>query len=271
MTTIGFVIPLKSKSVSKNWELEVALLNRTLQSVCNQTNQQFKVYVIYNQKPEIAFKHQNINYVEFPYKYVTIDEISDYDTFGKKYYHPAFAVGIMDKIRKVAYGCEKAKIDNCKYLMVVDSDDLISSNLVSFINNNVSKNPPGWFIDKGYIYKEGSSIMVRQSKNMQLLNGSTHIVRSDFFVVPNFNNLAMWPYSFFEAHGYIVTRIKDNFKENLQPLPFYGVVYVVHKNNWSRIGSLAKIDNLKKIVKQIFYFQWLTQSLKKEFGIYHFI
>lgn len=270
MPTIGFIIPLKSKTVSKNWELEVALLNRTLQSVCNQTNQNFKVYVVYNQLPNITFKHPNINYIEFPYKYVTIDEITDYDSFGKQYYHPAFAVGIMDKIRKVAYGCKHAKNDTCKYLMVVDSDDLIANNIVSFVQSQVINNAPGWFINKGYIFKEGSSLMVRQPKNMQLLNGSTHIIRSDFYVVPNFDNLDMWPYSFFEAHGYLADRIKQFYNEQILPLPFYAVVYVVHRNNWSGIGSLAKIDTIKKMVKQLLYFQWLSTSLKKQFGIYHF-
>lgn len=79
----------------------------------------------------------------------------------------------------------------------------------------------------------------------------------------------MRDYSFFESHGYLKDRIYDSFREHLIQVPFAAVVYVVHKNNWSGVRSLVKIDSLKKIIKQVFYFQWLTESVKREFGIYH--
>jgi hypothetical protein len=268
--TIGFIIPLKSKAVSFNWELEMALLKRTLESICGQTCQDFEVYVVYNDMPELEPVSNRVKYVHFPYETLCFEQIVDYEEYGKTYYNPAFAVKIMDKIRKVAYGCELAKKAGCKYLMVVDSDDLISNKIVAYIKQFENQPVPGWYIDKGYIFREGSSLLIRQSKNMQMLNGSTHIVRHDFFKVPNFNNYAMFDYSFFESHGYLVSKIRDLYGEQLQRLPFYGVVYVVHRNNWSAIGLQINNSSLKKLLKKIIYFQWLSVALAREFGIYHF-
>lgn len=266
---VGFIIPVKSKEVSSNWEIEIALLNRTLQSICGQTCQNFEVFVIHNEKPEVSFVHKNIHFIKFPYETLSIDQISDYNEYGCKYYDPVFAVKIMDKIRKVAFGGYHAKRTGCRYLMNVDSDDLISNKLVAYINSFKDDRAAGWYITTGYIYKEGSSLLVKQAKNMEMLNGSTHIVRDDFFKVPDFSSHAMWNYSFFESHGYLKTRVRDFFKEELQPIPFAAVVYVVHQNNWSAVRRLVKIDSVQRIIKQLLYFQWLTSSVKKEFGIYH--
>ena len=48
-----FCIPLRSKEVSKDWNKVSLLFNRTLESIYNQTNANFKVFVACHQIPTL--------------------------------------------------------------------------------------------------------------------------------------------------------------------------------------------------------------------------
>ena len=48
-----FLIPLRSKISSKNWDIISKLFNNTIKSVCNQTDPNFKIILAYHDLPEI--------------------------------------------------------------------------------------------------------------------------------------------------------------------------------------------------------------------------
>lgn len=60
---LTFVIPVKSERVSSNWSKFCRLFERTLISVCNQTDTNFKVIVVCHEIPQIEFKHNNVCYL----------------------------------------------------------------------------------------------------------------------------------------------------------------------------------------------------------------
>ena len=53
---IAFIIPIKSKTISSDWTNFLRLLNRCLNSVCNQSNTNFNVYIACHEIPETKFK-----------------------------------------------------------------------------------------------------------------------------------------------------------------------------------------------------------------------
>lgn len=263
---VGFIVPVKPKMVSKDWDYDNTLLERTARSICAQTDQNFKLFIVYNDQPEISFTHPNLIFVHFPFPSVALEDFEDLD-YVLKYYKADYAVKMMDKGKKILYGCKQAIEAGCKYLMGVDSDDLISNKLVSFANSHAHSGKPGWVIKKGYIYEENSMMLVKKS-DMQNINGSTHIIRKDLVNIPDFSSNMFWDYNLFEAHGYTYSRIRDFHHELLDDYPLYGVIYIVHKNNYSNIFHLTTKISIKNIIKKIVRGKFLTEEIRKEYVLY---
>ncbi len=263
---LGFVVPIKPKEFSKDWMYDTLLLERTARSICGQTGDFFKMIIVYNEKPEINFEHKNIIYVQYPFKSVLVSEIEDFDSYVKNYYNPAYAERMMDKGKKIHYGCKIAMEDGCSYMMAVDSDDLVSNKLAEFVHKNLYTCKAGWRIKKGYIYEENSNFIVK-NLNIQNVNGSTHIVRKDLITIPDFSTNIFWNYCLFEAHGYTYDRIKQFHNETLDDYTQFGIIYIVHKNNYSNILQLTKSVSVKNIIKKIFRGRFVSNNIRKEFNL----
>jgi hypothetical protein len=264
---LGFIVPVKPKKYSKNWDLDNQLLERTIKSIFNQKEKDFKVVIVHNDLPEIKFSHPELYYQHYPYGDFSIDQIEDWED-RRKWYAPAYAERMMDKGRKIMMGCKSAKELGCTYLMAVDSDDLVSNKLAGFVNENQNKKLAGWRFVDGYMYEDGSRIII---KNHQIwgINGSTHIIRHDLVEVPDLaTNQKLFDVSLFEGHAYAFQRIKDFNNESLDFLPFFGVIYIIHKNNHSNIKSIISAVTPKQIVKKILYGKILTSNIRNEFGLY---
>jgi len=263
---IGFIVPVKPKSVSKNWTYENLLLQRTTESICAQTDQSFRLVIVYNDPPEINFEHPNIIFVHYPFPSVLVNDIEDLD-YVLKYYSEDYAEKMMDKGKKIHYGCKIAAEAGCTYMMGIDSDDLISNKISAFVNKNAGSNKAGWRIKKGFIYEEGSRILIKQF-NMQNINGGTHIIRYDLITIPDFTSNVFWNYNLFEAHGYTYHRIRDFHNELLDDYPSAGLIYVVHKNNYSNILKLTRAITFKNIVKKIIRCKLILGKIRREFNLY---
>ena len=59
--------------------------------------------------------------------------------------------------------------------MVVDADDCINQNIAKFVEENLDCD--GWYIKKGYVYKEGKKYIYLNSKNFNDLCGTSIIVK----------------------------------------------------------------------------------------------
>lgn len=265
--TVGFIVPIKPKNLSSDWVKDSKLLARTLKSICNQTYQNYIIYVIHNEKPIIEYDHPSIKYIYFPHERLNVNQIEDYHSYGKTYYKEKFAENIMDKIRKLNWGLKKALIDNCQYIMAIDSDDLVSNKIVEFIETNSKNNShPGWYIDKGYVMIDGKRNLVKQT-HLEDLNGSTHIIRHDLVPNPDISSKKMLDFSLFESHGYIKHKLKIEKNETIESLPLCGIIYVCHENNWSEITNIASKKNIKTLIKKILRYKYLSKKLKNDFGI----
>lgn len=263
---IGFVIPIKPKRFSKDWNYDNLLLERTVGSILNQTDNKYKIYIVYSEKPEIKNIQPTISFIHFDFPFLEADEIEDYESFVKKWHKPDYAKKMMDKGRKITLGCVRAKADQCDYIMALDSDDLISNKIVSFVNGCNCK-IPGWYINKGFMYSEGGRFVLK-NYHLQNINGSTHIIRSDMVPSADMQSKKFVDFNFFEAHGYLNLRIKQLYGKDLSSLPFYGTVYVIGRNNSSNIYYLANRISFKMILKFILRGKYLSDRLRKEFNVY---
>ncbi len=268
---VGFIVPFKPRSVSRNWILDNQLLIRTIKSIYNQIDKSFQVYIIYTDQPEDLLEMENLHYVKFEKPLCKTEDIEDYHSVIRHHSDGKILIKRFDKERKICFGISKARESGCTYIMSVDSDDLISNKIVSFImENNDNGSASGWFIPKGYIHKHGSNYLINQPSNMWALNGSTHIVREDFLPNPNHDSMKYNDFNFFTSHGYIKTRLKRNYGCELYPIPFPAVIYVAHTSNLSFIDDVInfKVGNsFKKIVKTLLRYKRINNALKTEFNI----
>jgi hypothetical protein len=264
---LAFIVPVKPKFNSKNWDKDNRLLDRTLKSLCNQTVSQFMVYVVYHDKPNAKFNHPSVKYIAYPFSYLPGAQIEDYENYAKRWYSSIkYAEYMFDKSKKITYGCKIAKNDGCSYIMAIDSDDLISNKIAAFVNSQGNLKS-GWVVERGYVYVEGSAFLIKQ-KFFQHVNGSTHIVRADLVPIPDFNDNRLFNFNFFESHGYLRLRVQQFFKEDLEVLPFYGTVYTVNSNNTSEIKKLFNSTSVKTLLKLLLRGQWISGAIRDQFSIY---
>lgn len=264
---IGFIVPIKPKRFSKNWNRENLLLDRTLQSIHNQVDQAFKIYIVYTDIPAVSLQSDAIEYIPFTLPFVSTAAIADYESKVKRWMPDAdYAAKMFDKGRKIMLACHKAKADGCRYLMSVDSDDLIS-NRIAGIANAAESSEPGWVIRNGYICIEKWGILLRK-KNINALNGSTNIVNSNLVPLPDMQSNIFYDFNFFEGHGYLYRRLIEMYNVKLKELPFEGVIYTINENNASAINEILSFRNWKTFAKIIWQGKRFNRTIKKEFGYY---
>ncbi|NEO20625.1 MULTISPECIES: glycosyltransferase family A protein [unclassified Moorena] len=241
-----FVIPLKSRNVSKSWEHVSKLFERCIKSVCNQTSSEFRVIVVCNEKPEITFSHPHIIYLEV-----------DYPTPKEK--NP-IAIGLTDKGRKVLTGLTYARRFDPTHAMNVDADDCVSKQLAEFVRQNPQGN--GWFINRGYKYRDGEDCLYLKRKQFYRMSGTANIIRWDLLELPEKPeyNRGYGYYKFYIDHEK-VKNILANKGTPLKPLPFSGSVYI--------LGTGENISaNEDRLSFNIFNRKALSKSICDEFGLY---
>jgi hypothetical protein len=256
-----FIIPVKSISVSHNWQLFCALFERTLRSACNQKNDNYRVVVVCHEIPEIDFKHPKIEYhrVDFTVPHTTGME-------------KGTRIGLFDadKSRKIFRGLEIAIRLKASFVMTLDSDDCVSNRLVDFIEKEGSDGN-GWYMKKGYIYREWSKLIFLNRKNFNTLCGSSIITKPEFL-----------PYLFhkenplYYSHSDVI--IKEGIK--LTPFPFPAVIYsIANEENilmskeqtisYTTRDSLFSAAFIKGVLRKATKYRPLliTPGFRKEFGL----
>jgi len=257
---------MKPKAVSKNWEYDLLLLERTLKSVCRQTNPNFIVYVIYTDFPKMNFTHSKIEFKQFPSTFLFNGKFDDED-YVIKYYDSDYALKAMDKNKKLMYGADIAINSGFIYLMALDNDDLVSKKIVEYVDKYHLHNCPGWRIQKGFLFEEGN-FYLSTNNSIQKICGSTHILHKRLLVIPDFTTNNLWHYNIFESHGYLYDRISTYNGEFLLDFPFRGVIYVAHWFNTTNITTKLRKLSFRNILNKILRFKYLSQNVKDEFGIY---
>ena len=255
-----FIIPVKSPAISQNWTLFSKLFERCIKSICSQTSSCFRVIVVCNEKPQTSFDSPCIDYVMVDFPPPESEKVSS-------------LIGIQspkekDKAQKILAGLEYARKYDSTHTMVVDADDCVNRDLAKFVEQNPDGD--GWFIKKGYVYKEGKKYIYLNRQNFNHLCGTSIIVKSK------------WSQLLIDEgryYNHCADSLNNGIK--LQPLPFAGAVYSVENQENYRMTAAA-IKDLKgdsyrrgigelvrKLAKYRLYF--LTNSIRRQFGLYKII
>ncbi|OLP15564.1 hypothetical protein BST81_25475 [Leptolyngbya sp. 'hensonii'] len=246
---IVFIIPLKGKKMSKDWEATSRLLDRTMRSVCRQTSEQFRAIVIHREKPETDFFHPNLHYLEVDFEPDVSSSMTAKEIRQQKR---------VDKGKKILSGLHHIHnlgID-ASHAMVVDSDDLISCRIAAFVNQH--QDAAGWFIKTGFKYLE-TAAQAYWKREFYKACGTCNILNLQVIDVPALElNRGYGYYKFLIDHG----QVKDKLKQRgviLKPLPFPGAIYVIGTG-----------ENMASNENNLRFSWWMRKSvepLREEFGI----
>jgi glycosyltransferase involved in cell wall biosynthesis len=86
-----------------------------------------------------------------------------------------------DKGTKYMIGLVHAKNYKPDYVMFFDADDFIHRNIAEYVNTNLVQN--GWFIDKGYLYRNGG-MLISKLRNFHSCCGTCNILNFKFIEPP---------------------------------------------------------------------------------------
>lgn len=163
--SIVFLIPFASRKVRANWLNACKYLQQTICSIRNSANQNYRVIVAGNEEPQI-----------------------ETGCDGKVHFLPvnnqfpshltARAAHRSDKVAKIQAAWTHAKSKwQPKYVMKLDADDLISSRLVGWLDDNGTET--GYLIRNGWLWHSGARYFIQRTEYLDRVCGSCLIVRTD--------------------------------------------------------------------------------------------
>ncbi len=245
-----FGIPLRSKATSKNWDNVTTFFNRTLWSVYNQTDPDFRIIVACHDIPELF--HEYDQRVEFITVDVPTPSTSEEMMLDKG--HKVHTIGM--RIRELGGG----------FTMMVDADDIQSNRIAEYVNKHPDAN--GFLSHNGYYWHVGDDFI---KKGHKFPNGSSTIVKYsvedlpdkyyDRMVSSNNNN----PHIIRKRHGDI-PRICAELGRPLEALPFIASIYV--RETGDNHSLINKNESKFRVIEQAITPKiHINDSLRKEFSI----
>lgn len=158
-----FLTCIRHPATSNNYQYISELFNACARSVCGQTDSDFVLIVVCNEKPEMQFVNSKIKFIETNIKP---------PEGGRRNV-------LLDKAYKRLIGLNYAnKYYQADYIMMLDADDLVSCYLVEDTIQALDseKHFGGLRIDKGYMY-DVSNQKWQRKYGMNRYCGSTLIFR----------------------------------------------------------------------------------------------
>lgn len=226
---VAFAIPLKSKKHSRDWDTVQANLSKTLRSILNNTDQNFRIIIAGHEKPEIEeLRHERVTWLAAKFS-----PPKDARGYGKDRER---------KRRKIGVYLKKKGFSG--YYMPLDADDWVHYRFVEFIRSRPVTD--AFIINKGFMvnlvrqetwqYKERFYRGCGSSAVFYFNNNQLPKTEKDFENSKLFNSVV-------KAHSTVVTNM-EKYKKNyiLVDIPF--VTWVLgHGDNWS-VMSGAKDDGI---------------------------
>ncbi len=254
-----FIIPLKGKDVSRNWDDTLRLLKETIQSITAQTNRDFRVIVACHDSPNIRVPSDFVDFCTVPFPALTSD------VWEKTPERRLFDMH-SDKGRKLIFGLEIARKKKADYVMFVDADDLISNRICETIHRNFGIF--GYELYHGYRMDESNPLWLYRRSQFSQECGTSHIIATNHAPFPEKvdYNLDLEDYFIrrYVNHAYVASSMKLLSKP-LKRLPFYGAIYkfnteAIFSQDFRNKESLAR-----KLARRFFRGEKVTSQKRHEF------
>jgi hypothetical protein len=250
-----FIVPLQSPQASADWRRVCALCERTLRSVCGQVGGEFRVLLVCNEAPAMGFTHPALMIVEedFP--------IPERNT----------AARMFDKHEKIKRGLIAARglaaergFAPC-HVMAVDADDCVHRGLAAWCERHPGH--PGWYLERGYIYHEGSRWM-HLWRDFDLLCGTAAIVRCEEADFPREMSDPKEQFLMIDTGHHEYRNPRRTRGRIFDPLPFPGAVYITATGENDSGINLRGWQGRKLLLQKLLGARFLTPGLRAEFGIF---
>lgn len=215
--TVAFIIPVRHPANARDWPRLVERLKQTMRSISAQRSDRWTGVIVANREARLP---------DLPPGFVAVrvdlppNPLYEMDHSNREAIYEAVRT---DKGKRVLSGMLAAR--GARFLMVVDDDDFVSRDLVSFADKHPDSN--GWYVEHGYLWTEGSSFLMRRGA-FNTLCGTSHLVRADLFDLPERAEDASMDRvkAMMGSHIKIEAMLRDA-GHALSPLPFAGAVYRV--------------------------------------------
>lgn len=244
---ICFLVPVKSKKLSSDWDKFSELVKRSLKSINGQKDRDFQIVVACHELPTKKFEHPQVHYVQVDFD---VPQLSNEDWEKDRQLKES------DKANKIQFAYEYAIANfNVDYFMVVDSDDCIQNGISKYVNSRLKENIPGWYVNKGYFYTEGSKFAFMIRSNFNVRCGTCIIIKKELF--PQIIQKEPYLYYFHET-----IKLENNL--SLVPYPKPAALYSM-ANGENHYMSKSKVSNLVNQSKyfSLAYFQSIYSKLTR--------
>jgi len=245
-----FVVPFIADGVASDWPMACSCLKRTLRSILANPHDDLRVAVICQDPQPFDFDDHRCLWVQTSLRK---PDKSDYWAKGR------------DKGGKIVEGFKIAKSFSPDYISIVDADDLISNNLVSYVRSR--PNMDGFVLKTGYQWVDGDSYFARLPQFNQRC-ATSFVWRFDKCVFP------VWVGGDFKAErigdqGHnLVEEAMDRSGLMVCKVFEPKAVYVTgHSNHLGRAHEMNKMQRLKKKLLYLARREKISTELRREFSL----
>jgi hypothetical protein len=276
--SVVFLIPFASRKRKSKWEIACAHLRRTLKSIHNSTNGNYRVVVAGHEAPDFD--------AEFDSRFYFLSLNHPFPS------HDNYGVAVkLDKLTKIAAAWNYAKLTwNPNYVMKLDADDFISSRLVDWLGN--ANGEAGYLIKHGWLWRSESRYLIQRTEYFDRVCGSCLIVRSDLadkngpfltevegvrFDETSSRFAARDHYSLVPGSGISTLLLNDSHQRyeaqfsylgyTISSVPFSAVVYrTSNPDSTTAIAERGRLTyTLRMLIGSIRRTRFITKSLRREF------
>ena len=246
-----FIVTLQSREVCKDWERVSRICVRTLRSLCQQTVENYRVYLVCNQAPAGIFSRSNLQVLEVD---VPVPNINVREEC------------LHDKFRKLAYGLAEARTHAPAYIMPVDMDDLVRRDLAAYVAKHSLCH--GWVMHKGFIYDEGAPFAYLTKNKLNALCGTSYIVYSEKEDLPETGDAPLEDYLLLANGHTVIEETCSNMRKPLHHLSFPGVVYM--RSTGANISGFAMKNwrSRKMLLSKLLNYRWVSKSFRHRYGLW---
>ena len=261
---LGIVIPLKSKLVSRNWDLTCDNLLRTLGSIQNQSDHCYRVVVVGHEMPSFfnqmsqGFSHISfVSMSEISPPVLTADKLTNQLLYEK------------DRCSKILKGVQflRSLYGGVERWYALDADDLIHRDFVKKINK--VKAAEAIILNRGYVYYRSSGIFNRENE-FSLYCGSSSILSDELLGSCSELNNDSYKHFMFGAipHTNMMMHCQ---KHNLNVYVPSERLVMYCRDNGENISAETRSNSIlyqsKRFVKMNVKAIWFTRALKRNFGL----
>jgi len=167
---LAFITSLRHPQNSADYGRVEELLRETLDSVTQQTSDDFVVIVVGNKRPDFALPDR----VHF----VPVDFAPPAPPTGPRTERAPF---VWDKGTKIGVGLLAAREFAPDYVMIFDADDFVHADLAAYVARRPGH--PGWVVERGWMYSRLRNAY-RPQNEFNRTCGTCYILPMDAYGVP---------------------------------------------------------------------------------------